>query len=295
MYYLFYQFSNSTYLNEVTFMDVGVVNRSPNTYTDFHHGVLLDYELNANHPLYGCDSSKRVAYTYYPANTSTTYANNPPAMGVVELNRQSTSIQPLNNYGTINEAWELLNGRKKTGNDWLDLNGNESMFAFNGNPDNSNSWNQISHPDSLDYNRFLISTNAGVLQPEEASVANYAIMYSREGNNFENSNRILMLADSIVSFYNTDITTPCFNGWLGMKQNTLQSPLIYPNPAVDFIHISNLADENLNYQLVDGQGKIVQSGKFADTIDIHVIEQGVYTLIIQTENGNSYQRFIKNN
>lgn len=297
MVYLFYQFSQLSYLNEVTFVDVFAINVNPSiTYSDFHHGVWFDHDLTMDNTIFGCDSAKQVAYVYTSLNTSSTYSTNPPAVGIVDLNGLLTTMQPVTSaasVSTVSSRWDLMNGLNSSGQPWIDLDGNNTSFAFDGNPNDTSSWNQVSHSNGQNYSRFLVSTNAGSLAPNQVVLANYALLYTRNGTNLENVNRLLELTDSVRFFYQTKIYDPCTNGYLGLSDNKLTVPTIYPNPTTGFIRIGDWNGSNAVYKLVDIQGKTVQSGSFQNTIDLSELVKGMYVLVLQTSEGIVQQRVVK--
>jgi hypothetical protein len=293
MHYLFYQFSQLSYLNEVTFADVCAVNASSVAYSDFHHGVFFDHDLTLDHSIFGCDSSKQIAYTYYPSNSSSTYSTNPPAIGIVDLDGLTTSIQPTTGALSLLNRWDLMNGFKTSGQPWVDLDGNNTAFAFDGNPNDTSSWNQLSHSDGQDYSQFLMTRDAGSLAPGQGVLASYALIYTKNGTNLQNVDRLLELSDSVRLFYQGGIYDPCTNGYLGLNDNQLTVPAIYPNPTTGMIHISDLKGNNASYKLVDIQGKTVQSGSFQNTINLSELVNGMYVLILQTSEGMAQQRVIK--
>ena len=70
---------------------------------------------------------------------------------------------------------------------------------------------------------------------------------------------------------------------------------IYPNPVIDLIHIQSTIDiSNVEYEIIDAQGKIIQTGMMNEQslIDVSIIATGVYTLRLDKgELGNI--RFVK--
>ncbi len=74
---------------------------------------------------------------------------------------------------------------------------------------------------------------------------------------------------------------------------------IYPNPANNLIIIKNnkTTTENFNYIIFDVTGRIVKNGisKFNMSIDIENFSVGIYTIKIETENGEKFsKKLIKN-
>lgn len=63
---------------------------------------------------------------------------------------------------------------------------------------------------------------------------------------------------------------------------------IYPNPATDYLNISGL-ENTAFYEIIDINGKVVQTGNTSNYLPLNSFPQGLYILHI----GNSYSRFIK--
>ena len=70
---------------------------------------------------------------------------------------------------------------------------------------------------------------------------------------------------------------------------------IYPNPVEEFLNI-NLNDYDIAHvTIIDALGKVVLKTIFTNKVDVSIMNKGVYTLILSSENGASeFLRFIKN-
>ncbi len=76
--------------------------------------------------------------------------------------------------------------------------------------------------------------------------------------------------------------------------NISKKLILYPNPATEIITIENVLFKNFEYQIVNYNSKLIQSGKAVNSsIDITKLTQGFYIINI-TNNGKSQAlRFIK--
>jgi predicted alpha/beta superfamily hydrolase len=71
---------------------------------------------------------------------------------------------------------------------------------------------------------------------------------------------------------------------------------IYPNPAYNTIHISNISDYNeVSFKILDITGKLILklNDYRGDAINIGALNPGSYILHIQSESANYYGKFIK--
>ncbi|MCF8247890.1 MAG: T9SS type A sorting domain-containing protein [Saprospiraceae bacterium] len=73
------------------------------------------------------------------------------------------------------------------------------------------------------------------------------------------------------------------------------SPLLYPNPAGDFLNVMKLPEAGCQAQVIDFQGKIRWSGDLESStaIDLEGWPAGVYALRLRTENGVTAVSFVK--
>ncbi|MGV3609667.1 MAG: T9SS type A sorting domain-containing protein [Fluviicola sp.] len=101
---------------------------------------------------------------------------------------------------------------------------------------------------------------------------------------------------AIVSNGTCSDTTNCVNITnVGIKENTISTISVHPNPTHDFV-IVTMEDASAVVEVMDVQGKLVQTAqiKSGDQIDLGAYERGVYTLRIKTESGTSIERIVKN-
>ena len=83
--------------------------------------------------------------------------------------------------------------------------------------------------------------------------------------------------------------------YLGVNNLTNQALLVSPNPTSDFLHFQS--SKNGIYSIMDVQGRIVFSDKAVlgkNELSVSTLPLGVYLLQLQTDNGISSARFIKN-
>ncbi|MGC6432191.1 MAG: Ig-like domain-containing protein [Jejuia sp.] len=84
---------------------------------------------------------------------------------------------------------------------------------------------------------------------------------------------------------------------LSTKDNTVNNIKVYPNPVKEgIIHISNLSKE-LDYQIINVQGKTLKSGRISKskTIDVSELNTGLYFIRMNDETGSTTKKFIITN
>ncbi len=68
---------------------------------------------------------------------------------------------------------------------------------------------------------------------------------------------------------------------------------LYPNPTVDMIHF-NVNSTNNNVQILNNLGQVVLSAQnVKNTVNVASLPQGVYSVIIENENGRTVKKFVK--
>jgi hypothetical protein len=71
--------------------------------------------------------------------------------------------------------------------------------------------------------------------------------------------------------------------------------LIYPNPATNYLNITNNKSEVTNYQIYSVEGKLIHQGEFMSThkIDLNQYSSGTYLIKLISRNKVYQQKFIK--
>lgn len=89
-------------------------------------------------------------------------------------------------------------------------------------------------------------------------------------------------------------TTYNFNNWIeGISEGSTHNVHVYPNPAIESLTIS--CEGDFDYQLIDLSGRIISSGSasHSESISISNAAVGIYQLNVQSNQGNSSLKVIK--
>ncbi|MFL9844513.1 T9SS type A sorting domain-containing protein [Flavobacterium rhizosphaerae] len=82
-----------------------------------------------------------------------------------------------------------------------------------------------------------------------------------------------------------------------VKNNTLASVSVYPNPATDVINISNGGAIN-NISVTDLNGRVVRTAAFEGVSDASVnvsdLAKGIYMVTVSSDKGSTTQKIVKN-
>lgn len=117
----------------------------------------------------------------------------------------------------------------------------------------------------------------------------------------ENLHFVGRTPSSGVELYSVTTELPVYLNVIDANTNSVQKLklLIYPNPASDFVKIKDAsAIKAESFAIYDYSGKVVSEGKYTgedQSIDISMLNKGVYVIQVKTKTGQSYaQKLIKN-
>jgi len=224
---------------------------------------------------------------------------------------QSITDSPYGEYSDNNEAWIELTGS-------VDLENVESAFV--------SYWAKWDIETDWDYAEVMVSTDGG------NNWSPLCGQYTHAGNNNQDLDQPiydgtqsqwvheqisladylggeLKLAFRLVSdqsivgdgFYFDDLEVLTFDQTVGVNEQVKKPEFkIYPNPAQNQLHISNLSNSNseLMYEIIDISGKMVKNGKLSNSfnsiISIEELNSGSYFIrLIKPDGIVDFQKFQK--
>jgi hypothetical protein len=293
---MFYQYETSDYLNDVTFVDITAINRSTNDYTEFSHSIVVDADLgNYSDDYYGCDSLSNCMFFYNGDNNDENntfylgYGINPPAIGVVSLEKEMTSCVAYNSGATTNAKWNLMHGLDANGNPWVDPNLNTTNFVYSGNPNVPAEWSAYSTGAQTGDALGISSHNYGAFNSGDIVKQSYAIVYARNGNHLENVQDVIDLSHEVKFFYDSNASAFCNNSGLGIDEDGLNELLVYPNPSNGIVYIKTEQNSDASINVFDVTGKIIYERYFSNTelFELNLTNQskGIYTVQVQLDRG----------
>lgn len=296
IHYMFYQYQAWNYLNDVTFVDITAINKGGINYPEFASGFKVDAEIGYyGDDFFGCDSSKNVMYFYNADNFDEGYYNSdPPAIGIVSLEKVMSSCLPHENASSAAEKWEILNGRHPNGQDWLGQNGVPTTYVFSGNPTIPSEWSELSVGAAQGDRLAISSSQHGSINDEDTIFMSYAILFSRIGDNLQNIQNIIEMSEQVKLFYDNESDIACVDGTWGIEEIKKSTDFVlYPNPNNGTFTIEYRSDDNnfANLKIVDLNGKLIQEFddyKSGETITVNSnIEKGVYLVQLISESGST--------
>ena len=308
-HYMFYQFSSSDYINNTTFINLKVINRSPNTYSDFKVACFSDHDIGGPSDDYsGCSPSENLMFGYNGDNNDTgtdgtTYGVSPPAVGIKFLNHDlnvfaSFSVSnmipqvgpatPVQHYGFMNALWGDSGLPFTYGGSGI--NGTvPTNHIFPGSLVDGTEWSEVSENNPTDDRRLLGVTEGATIVPNQSICYDYAVLYNRSGtNNIENAVGLNDLSTQVQAFYDGEVWG-CESVVLNTVDNSKTSFDMYPNPSNGMITLQS--DNEFDVTIYSINGEVVYSkSKVNFSLKLNLdVSTGIYFVTV-TENGDTFTK-----
>ncbi|PCJ81882.1 MAG: hypothetical protein COA49_02655 [Bacteroidetes bacterium] len=306
-------------LNETTFLDLKIINRSENEYSELYVANWTDFDIGtAMDDNIGSDSTLSLVYAFNGDDIDGdslylqsiyTYGENPPALGVKLLNANfSTVISYLNSSNATTgvptqtqQYYNYLQGKWKDGSP-LTYGGNgvggeeEVSFIYSSSPTNVDGWS-MNQAGVLSHDiRGVGSVGPFTFSPGETIGLEYAIIFSRDLNldNFENADLLLENSLTVQNFYDGLISCSTI-GVESIQEVELSAS---PNPVKNTLMLS-CEISIANIIIYDINGRVVRNSYDLNSnnvnLDISSLENGAYILDITLINGDKTSKKIVKN
>jgi len=306
---MLYQIASNDAINNTTFINVTVFNRSNTTYHDFRIAQMTDFDIGGYTDDYiGCDSTRDLIFGYngglldQSSSGSISFGANPPAFGVKQLNQPMgvcfNNVDYPANYNDYSDYWNKMHA-KWSDTIHLEYGGNGygsgifTNYALSGNPYTQTGWSEVSVNNASGDRRMLMSTGGAIFPAGSSLCIDYAYIYSRSGgDNLANVNTLYNVADSIQQFYDNQ-NFVCYGGnnitLNTQKLNDAKELTIYPNPNIGTFNINFDGAYNLKIYAINGS-LIKSKNSLFNTSHIDIdLPKGMYIVQIE-QNGNLYYK-----
>lgn len=310
---MIYQYNTNDYLNNTTFINTRVYNRSQTTYFDFKVANYVDTDLgNPSDDYIGCAPEKNMMFTYNGdendenSNGSVGYGLNPPALGIVFLSHTLNVFGYYSNGGGIqsdptiaSEYWGFMNAFFGNSGTPFTFGGNGSVgntptnHLFSDNPNDSQGWSQYTEGALPSDHRIFGVTPGETFSPGEYICYDYAILYDRSGTTLENVDSLYNLSDEVLAFYSEQESFTCASVVLSINNNYTSVPIsIVPNPSNGNFKIE--LEGEFNIQILSITGEVINSfNKVNSTFIINTnLPNGVYIIQISQNNKTYNERIV---
>lgn len=316
---MFYQYMNGNYIDNTTFLNVKVFNRSTVDYFQFNQALYVDFDIGNNSDDYiGCDSSNNLAFAYngdeFDENNGgiNGFGTNPPCQGVVSLSHKMKSFGYYNN-SQVNSVslfsdslmWQFMNSSWADGTPWTyggigtDLNNPPTNFIFNGNPYQNTGWNETNAmnggANQPGDRRGIIVVQEPYLPPGGSLCFDYAFIYDRSGTRLENVQNVINISASLKALYDSQFGFPCESFSVNLKTDIDQNSVnVFPNPSSGKFKIECDDDSQKIIEIITSTGKLVKSIRtYNKAIDIDLSgEPGLYYLNITSLSSRHVSRIV---
>ncbi|MBT4775439.1 MAG: T9SS type A sorting domain-containing protein [Crocinitomicaceae bacterium] len=310
VHYLFYQYNSTVEaINNTTFLDARIINRSTQTIYDYVTSFWADTDLGGpNDDHFGCDSLRNLMYTYNADNQDDDnlgligYGAGPPAIGIMCLNEKINSagmfsnsgVYPYNDPSAPVEFHYVMNGKGQDGLPWLDDLGQPTRFMYSGDPNNPSEWSEYSNANTPGDRRMIMSVNKdNPLMPFEEFQLHFAIVYARDTNHLHSVEMLFDVADDVQDFYDSS-HVDCQLNQLSVSEMSLDAITIFPNPTQNFINIKHPEDIIIERtELWSLDGKLVKRDLKPTQINLDGFSAGLYWFNLFTNQGIKTVKLLK--
>ena len=299
---MFYQFSTGNYLNNTTFMNVQVFNRSNINYMNYHQGIYIDYDIgNFSDDRIGCSPDKNMLFAYngddFDENDGGTigYGSNPPCQAVVSLShplKSGAAFTTGQDYFANDAAlWLLMNSQWADTTPWINpLTNQVTDFILPDNPNDPNGWSEEALGLPTGDRRGMITIYEPTFRPGTKICSDYAFIYGRVGSRLQNVQDVWNIATSVQALYNSSEQFVCQgNSGVGITETKPQEKRfrISPNPASEMMIIESKFQTPYEIEIYNSMGQLVlltnMQGLSKETITLKTLSKGCY--LIKASNG----------
>lgn len=314
MAYAFY--SNQTELNNTTFYEYTITNKSTEHLFDLYVGLFVDIDLGCYKNDYmGCDTLRNLAYGYNAEATDPDcdgvngYGDEIPLIGIRILdgmNDETGNSQGMTNfmsysnnmtvpgnpggapgqgfYDAMRSLWADGSPVEYGGNGYQQgTYPTNYMYPSNPSDTSSGAWSDCSVSNPPNDRRILMSTGPGNLAPGESELIAYAVIWTPDvPHPCPDITPLQTASDVVENVYKSIITST------EIAESTTRVTL-YPNPmtTASTLHIEHdLQVESI--QLYSADGRLQRNYEDADnqlTIEREYLSSGIYFYNIKFENG----------
>jgi len=311
-HYMFYQFNSNDYLDSITFINLKVINRSPNTYSNFKVGYYVDPDIGGSGDDYvGCSPTNNLMFGYNADSndngTGATYGVNPPAVGIKFLNHDldvfgffsggapSPQTDPsiaAEYYGFMNGIWGSSGLSFTEGGSGI--NGTVlTNHIYPGSLTDLSEWSEVSENNPTGDRRMFGVTEGATIVPNQSICYDYAVLYNRSGaTNIENAVGLNDLSTQVQGFYDGEVNFSCENVVLSTIDNPKIDFEMYPNPSNGEINLSSNSIFDVTIYSINGEVVYSKANVNSKVVLNLEVTPGVYFVKVTEENSTLTKKLI---
>ncbi|MFT5822765.1 MAG: hypothetical protein ACI8ZM_004022 [Crocinitomix sp.] len=276
VHFMFYQYEDAGFLENTTFVNVRVINRSTNSYPEFIVGNYMDADIGfAGDELAGYNADNNITYTYNGdlfdegSGGSPGYGDNPPAIGIVGLNHVPAQYcfatpAPIWTPASAVDYWNIMTG----------------------------AWDCVEEDGLVGDRRMFMATPSVALNAGDVVCYDYAVINSSVATPLENVADLLVIADEAVDFHVASPNIYC-NYFLSVEADAeLAKFNVYPNPSNGGFAITAEGNYDLSVFAIDGRLVYAQKNNSGETeIQLDVVV-GTYVLVLENDTQQMTQKLV---
>jgi hypothetical protein len=306
---MFYQFALANYLNNTTFLNLRVINRSNLSYSNYHQALFIDFDIgNYVDDFVGCYPPNNLLFGYNGDDNDAAgggqlgYGVNPPCQGVVSLSHDLSNACaiPNSNFNNIDadtNIWLLMNSQNADSSFWIDPSTNSPTdFIYPGNPNDPNAWHEQSSNNPPGDRRGILTIQEPNLPTGGSICSDYAFIYDRSGDRLTNVQNVIDIANALRIAYQSSTSFPCQSEQFNLvSQLAVEQPIkIYPNPSAGIFVISNNQPDVMDVSVFDAFGKVVyRESHYNENATISLEGyKGIFMVAVSTKKGKFCQKLI---
>jgi hypothetical protein len=295
-----YAYQANKHLNNSIFVDYKVINKSNRQYDSLLFASWVDYDLGQYTDDYiGSDVSRNMIYGYNGDASDEGmlgYGTTPPAQACILLSHDLYNSKYYQNDNTINgnpsipeHYYYYMKSRDKS-NAELSKNGTPVRYYFDGNPCAQTGWWEGVDTFGPGDRRILGTIPPQFLAPDAELNITMAFVYARanSGDHLSSVCALQDAVDEVKTWYNNRST--------GLKEKIIyQSGVaVYPNPTNGLLHVNTENHTLSSVTIMDLAGKSVLNATSTNTIDVSMLDAGIYYIQLSDKNGLVHtQKFVK--
>ena len=309
IHFMLYQYATNNYLNNTTFINLHVFNRSQTTYHNFKTACYVDHDIGSSQDDYvGCTPEHNMIIGYNGDNDDNSgggiqFGQNPPALGVKLLNHTMGVAGYYNNAGGIlgdpdsdPEFWNFMNARWGDGSHFTyggDGYGGlvNTNYLYPDNPSDPNGWSEpTTNNVPADRRMYMVANQVNAFSPGQSICYDFAVIYSRIGDYLQNVNDLYNIAGNIQAFYNGQNYTSCQSNFLSVNESAFDKEIIlYPNPTQSQFTVNMDGVFDITLFDISGQQVFEQRSLNRNTIIETDLSEGIYIVAIR-QDGITYNK-----
>ena len=320
-----YAYKRGTLIDDVVYYEYSIVNRSPNTYTDFRIAqwtrISLGVDGLVGQNYLGFDSVWRMGIIYNANNDDavgggfppvTSYGLNPPQSAITMIvlpgDTSADYVPPgsfiyydndasvIGNPTVDTQYSNYMRAKMLNGQHYTNDSGQNCNYVFPGDPSDTVTWSECSSHDNTGTRCYVFASNDVTLNAGSTQKVVFALLVADTlagGCPVATFNGISIVADTAwADYYNPPpqlyITSP-------PATNNIQ---IYPNPVSNQLYIVNNCSTGDEYiAIYNSLGQkidltITQNGT-GNIVDVSSLPPAMYYIVYRKDNVQKTAKFVK--